>query len=89
MVWKYIRRTFNKMYLVIISWVIFVFFFVLFYISKFSTTNTFLFINRSNKKQIHLLCLLPAVVAQGHQAALWDRTVTMPGSSERELPGRQ
>ena len=77
------------MYLVIISRVIFVFFFVLFYISKFSTTNTFLFINRLNKKRIHLLSLLPAVAGQGHGAGLWDRTVTMPGSSERELPGSQ
>lgn len=88
MVWKY-TGTFNKVYLVITSWVIFVFFFVLFYISKFSTTNTFPFINRLNKKQIHLLSLLPAVAGQGHGAVLWDRTVTMPGSSERELPGRQ
>ena len=53
MVWKYTRMTFNKMYLVIILWVIFGFFFVLFYISIFSITNTFLFINKLNQnKQI-------------------------------------
>lgn len=80
--------TFNKMYLVIILWVIFVFFFVLFLYFQIFYNKHFPFYKQIESKQTDFLSSLPAEAGQGRGTGLWDRT-TMPGSSERELPRRR